>query len=90
MTDDLTPAKIEANMREISLLMSRLAAALLPAFEQFARVLYESRPAIGECVWKERHRRLLTREQFAAQYNIPLDTLVRVERWRLLRDKAEA
>lgn len=89
MTDDLTPAKIEANMREINLVMSRFAAVLLPAFDAYARELYTARPIIGEAVWKERHRALMTREQFAARFNIPRDVLVRVERWRLLRDETE-
>lgn len=80
-------ARNEAALRELTLIMSRFAADLMPAFTALARALLDARPEIGRAVYVRRKGLEMTREQYARLHNVPLATLIRVERWRNLEGK---
>lgn len=80
----MTAPNLEHDLREVGLVMSRVAPDLFPEFESIAGVLDEMRPVIGEIVFATRRRRQQTREEYAGAHNLPVSVLVRVERWRLM------
>jgi len=76
----------EGELRQIGAVLSRLAPDLLPDLAPMVEVLIESRSVIGATVWRARHAAKQTREQYARAHNIPVPTLIVVERWRNLTE----
>lgn len=80
---------LEAQLREISAVMARAAADLTEAFRPFIVALIQAKPQIGEAIYLARKKSDMSRERYAALHNIPLQTLIRVERWRLIRNDGD-
>lgn len=79
-------AVAEATLREMGAILSRCAADLAEHLRPFIEALAEARPEIGAMIYAERHRRGMTRREYADAHNVPIATLIRLERWRLIRN----